>query len=235
MTYVNLRDLSVVIGENCSDFAHCFTVAPLPSIPRSTVPKEATRTSVLGRKLMQIYRTRRDPDTTWSCTTGRRITGSQPDNEQLYFQRLVPDRNGHREWECWHCPMRTTTKEQEIELQNNTIRAHTRHCTRHMARCSPSCARTQGLTPEDDVDAADAHARGPQADEEEAGLSRREDRQASGRGRLPFQIMHLQPSLRHLVNAALERSHPCAKTLSMSVPRCRLGAHTSSKRRLGAE
>lgn len=37
--------------------------------------------------------------------------------------------------------------------------------------------------------------------------------------------MHLQPSLRHPVNAALERSHPCAKTLSMSVPACRLGAH----------
>lgn len=35
---------------------------------------------------------------------------------------------------------------------------------------------------------------------------------ANGRGRLAFQIMHLQPSLRHLVNAALERSHPCAKT-----------------------
>lgn len=30
----------------------------------------------------------------------------------------------------------------------------------------------------------------------------------NGRGRLAFQIMHLQPSLHHLVNAALERSHP---------------------------
>lgn len=41
--------------------------------------------------------------------------------------------------------------------------------------------------------------------------------QASGRGHLAFQIMHLQLSLRHIVNAALERSHPRAKTLSSAL------------------
>lgn len=123
--HVNLRDLSAVIGENCSDFAHCFTVAPLPSIPRSTVPKEATRTSVLGRKLMQIYRTRRDPDTTWSCTTGRRITGSQPDNEQLYFQRLVPDRNGHREWDSVGTAQCAPLQRKKRTTEQHDPRAHT--------------------------------------------------------------------------------------------------------------
>lgn len=123
--HVNLRDLSAVIGENCSDFAHCFTVAPLPSIPRSTVPKEATRTSVLGRKLMQIYRTRRDPDTTWSCTTGRRITGSQPDNEQLYFQRLVPDRNGHREWGSVGTAQCAPLQRKKRTTEQHDPRAHT--------------------------------------------------------------------------------------------------------------
>lgn len=123
--HVNLRDLSVVIGKNCSDFAHCFTVAPPPSIPRSTVPKEATRTSVLGRKLAQIYRTRRDPDTTWSCTTGRRITGSQPDNEQLYFQRLVPDRNGHREWDSVGTAQCAPLQRKKRTTEQHDPRAHT--------------------------------------------------------------------------------------------------------------
>ncbi|KAL3257051.1 hypothetical protein MRX96_046540 [Rhipicephalus microplus] len=80
--------------------------------------------------------------------------------------------------------------------------------------------KTTSWTPQMTRSKTVARRRGTSGAEEE-----RRPRQANGRGRLPFQIMHLQPSLRHPVNAALERSHPCAKTLSMSVPACRLGAH----------